>query len=492
MRTAIISIVAAFSLVTLLLVGLGHFVQATPVNADTECNTSGIPSVGTDKENYAPKETVTITGSGYECQVVLTVKVTRPDGSVVVGDGTFASGSDSVVTDNDGAVVNDGAFVYAYILDGIEGTYVVDVLHTDGTALASTTFTITVSPADELDVPPTPGLVQGTGNHFEITDSDYLNVVLDSSETIEVILTSVPRVVLIDVEAHASAGSTELSLGGLVPDTTYIMQNNGSPDTAEIISDADGNYAWTQDISQYHSIAIYAELGTLFIFSGDSNLACRNNGSWNQSTLTCTFNRDVAGPIFPLTSGMTLDGNGHKITAPNNFGIFVPIRRTGVTVKNFEISQVTYGVKTSSFAHNLTLIDNTINDATIAGVWVENSNNLTMTGNTSNGRSLGVFLSNTKDTTLSSNTIHGTSNQGLSARNTNNLTMTGNTVRGRFQNSFNNVNNSTFEDNTFSADFNYALLTFTTNNNRYAGNTFKALRLGVYVSRVFNFLHLLW
>lgn len=30
----------------------------------------------------------------------------------------------------------------------------------------------------------TPGITEGTGTHFEVTDSEYLNVVLESSETI--------------------------------------------------------------------------------------------------------------------------------------------------------------------------------------------------------------------------------------------------------------------------------------------------------------------
>ena len=54
---------------------------------------------------------------------------------------------------------------------------------------------------DEEPLPPDepshmPGRVEGTGTHFEITDSEYLNVTLESSEEIGLTLESVPQMVL--------------------------------------------------------------------------------------------------------------------------------------------------------------------------------------------------------------------------------------------------------------------------------------------------------
>ncbi len=102
------------------------------VHAD--CNSTGSPNVSTDKEDYDPGETVIISGSGYPCGVELTVKVTRPDGTVVVGDGSFAPGSDTVTTDS------NGEFTYNYILNGIGGIYTVEVIDGSGAVLATTTF----------------------------------------------------------------------------------------------------------------------------------------------------------------------------------------------------------------------------------------------------------------------------------------------------------------------------------------------------------------
>lgn len=102
--------------------------------AGNACDSSGSPAVATDKQDYEPNETVVITGSGFECGVTVTVRVTRPDGSVVTGDGTDTAGSDTVTIDD------QGAFIYNYELDGIEGSYVVDVLDADGAVRATTTF----------------------------------------------------------------------------------------------------------------------------------------------------------------------------------------------------------------------------------------------------------------------------------------------------------------------------------------------------------------
>src|SRR5438874_3872885 len=113
--------------------------MAQPGSASTgvPCPQTGNELVATDSPRYDPGSLVHVTGMGYApgCDVV--VKVTRPDGSVVTGDGTFAPGSDTVTTDL------FGGFSYDYQLasnPAIEGTYAVDVLGLADTVLAHTTF----------------------------------------------------------------------------------------------------------------------------------------------------------------------------------------------------------------------------------------------------------------------------------------------------------------------------------------------------------------
>ncbi|MFC1727299.1 DUF4215 domain-containing protein [Patescibacteria group bacterium] len=93
------------------------------------------PTVYTDKDDYAPGETVTINGENFSPNLILSIKVTRPDGSVVKGDGSFEPGIDTVETNE------EGKLNYLYVLNGIIGEYLVEVLDEGGQVLATTTFT---------------------------------------------------------------------------------------------------------------------------------------------------------------------------------------------------------------------------------------------------------------------------------------------------------------------------------------------------------------
>jgi hypothetical protein len=100
-----------------------------------ECAPQGTESIATDKADYAPAETVHMTGAGYAPSCLVKVEVIRPDGSVVKGDGSFEPGADEVRT------TARGALAYDYVLNGIEGVYQVRVLGARGAVLATTTFT---------------------------------------------------------------------------------------------------------------------------------------------------------------------------------------------------------------------------------------------------------------------------------------------------------------------------------------------------------------
>jgi hypothetical protein len=97
--------------------------------------------VTTDKADYAPEETVIITGSGFSSTTDYAVPVVRPDNSIVKGDGSFTPGWDIVTTDG------SGGFIYSYKLDGILGTYDVRVYASEWSVIlnedpvASTKFT---------------------------------------------------------------------------------------------------------------------------------------------------------------------------------------------------------------------------------------------------------------------------------------------------------------------------------------------------------------
>ena len=102
------------------------------------CSATGGYTVCTDKEDYAPDSTVHISGAGFAASADLTLRVTLSDGSVVSGDGSlepWPKDYDSFFTDA------EGAFQFDYILEGISGSYVVEVMDAEGVVLATHTFT---------------------------------------------------------------------------------------------------------------------------------------------------------------------------------------------------------------------------------------------------------------------------------------------------------------------------------------------------------------
>jgi large repetitive protein len=121
--------------------------QASVAYAESACTPTGSESIATDKGSYQAGETVQVTGLGFAPRCDLTLRVTRPDGSVVTGDGSETPGSDSVLTSSSGGIG------YEYRLLAIAGEYTVDALGVDGVVLATTSFadakawTFAVSPA---------------------------------------------------------------------------------------------------------------------------------------------------------------------------------------------------------------------------------------------------------------------------------------------------------------------------------------------------------
>ena len=113
--------------------------------APPSCGRRGSESIATDKADYAPGATVHMTGAGYGRSCLVKVEVTRPDGSIVKGDGSFEPGVDEVST------TARGRLAYDYVLNGIEGLYRVRVLGAGNTVLARTTFTdqIRATPSDD-------------------------------------------------------------------------------------------------------------------------------------------------------------------------------------------------------------------------------------------------------------------------------------------------------------------------------------------------------
>ena len=132
-RRLVVALLAALSLFAF---QLTH-AQSSSAATGVPCPQTGNEAVATDESAYSPGSLVHVTGMGYAPNCDVVVKVTRPDGSVVSGDGTFTPGSDTVTTDF------LGGFSYDYQLQSnpaVEGLYLVDVLGEADSVLAHTSF----------------------------------------------------------------------------------------------------------------------------------------------------------------------------------------------------------------------------------------------------------------------------------------------------------------------------------------------------------------
>ena len=250
-----------------------------------------------------------------------------------------------------------------------------------------------------------PGTVEGKGKHFEVRDSEYLNIVLESTEEIDIILESIPRMISLNIGNSSTSISTQLTLSGLKQNKTYYEYQDTYKNEVVFISDESGKYTWEQDLTQPHYIWIQEVKGTIFIPRD-----CSIYGIWETSTQTCTLNQDVTSTIEITVSNITLDCAGHWIK--NEYWISGPIlsqgiylgNKTGVTIKNCNITgfdsgillysskgneitgnqiSKTYGraLYIGSFSNGNGIIGNKISDNVRQGIVILYSNNNRLRGN---------------------------------------------------------------------------------------------------------------
>jgi len=228
-----------------------------------------------------------------------------------------------------------------------------------------------------------PGMVEGVGTHFELTSSKYLNITVESAESINLRLESIPEIVTMRIESTSVATSTVITLGGFVPQTTYYKYEDNYHNLEVFSTDENGRYSYTQDISIPHLVFILPGPGTKFISDNATGGDCTSIGTWDGGTKTCTLTGDVYETVQIDSSGVTLDGNGYRIRATGRHGVYIS-QKTGVTIKNLTVDFSAHGIYLYFSGYN-TLTNNTAstNHDGIA-LWYSTGNTLTantMTGN---------------------------------------------------------------------------------------------------------------
>ncbi|MHC4148541.1 MAG: right-handed parallel beta-helix repeat-containing protein, partial [Planctomycetota bacterium] len=363
-------------------------------------------------------------------------------------------------------------------------------------AIAATAQEVSASIAPEP--PEIPGTVEATGTYFEIVDSDYLNITLQSSEPVHLILESVPEMVIIDIEAAEHATEAQITLSGFLPSTAYYKYEDSYHNGATFTTDASGGYTYTQDLSEPHLVFIQPRPSTIFL-PGDTSI-----GVWDPCSRTYTLTTDVNETIQIDEDDLTLDGAGYTVAgAGSGHGVYL-YQRIGVTVRNLTVQGFTYGLYVFDATGNSLLdnicsnnysgsflrysTDNTLTASTFSnnysGIYLYNSSSNTLTGNASSNNNIGIYLYyNCNNNTLTGNTINSNSTDGIYLYNSigNNLSANTSTWNSNYGIYLYNSGTNTLTDNTFSNNNIGVYLYYNSSSNVLTGNTSSDNYYGIYL-----------
>jgi len=235
-----------------------------------------------------------------------------------------------------------------------------------------------------------PGSVEGEGTRFDITDSMYLNISLTSSESVKAYIESIPDMITIGLGPSESATSTNISINGLLPLTTYYKYQDDYHNLQVLTTDENGIYNYTQDLSERHIVFIQTVRSTRFINNDSHGGDCSNIGTWNQATLTCTLGQDVNETIQINANNITFDGAGHTVNGSyTGEGIYVIY--SGDTIKNLTVQHFTSGI--AAFFANNTRLENVTATANSIGLNIRSATNtVVVKNNFTNNSNYGIFI----------------------------------------------------------------------------------------------------
>lgn len=316
------------------------------------------------------------------------------------------------------------------------------------------------------EAPPNlPGWTQGSGIHFELPDSPYLPVTLDSSFPVTLTLSSVPKVVDLTIIASPAAGSAEFTLSGFAANTLYYRYADNGLDPVTFTTDSSGSFTYTQDLSEGHHVWFQETPSTYQLYDNATGGDCETFGSWNSLTKTCTMIQNISQSIFIHADGITVDGNGRSI-ASDTFSAIYSYSCSNVTIKNLTVSGSPYGFY-FYYGNNITVTNNTV--STSFGIETNTNSNVSVTNNTVSTDSRGISISNTSKFTVTDNTITSLG-EGIRLWNADNGMIRSNTIsntsHGVFISGYAGHQDSWYNNNHDYHSFNEA----STNNTVYQNN----------------------
>lgn len=298
-----------------------------------------------------------------------------------------------------------------------------------------------------------PGRVQGVGTQFAITNSEYLNLALESSVPISLIAESTPGIITFDFEANP-ASPAQIKLSGFKPNTQYHLFKDNYQNHQAFTTDSIGNYAYTQDLTSRHHVFILPQIMIKEINDTPGGGDCASFGSWNQLTKTCILARDLPAAISFIGDGITLDGNNHKLIGnQTGYGILID-NQNNLIIKNLTIEDFYIGLLLSRTSGN-SITGNTLKNNRHSAVLLyreAKNNNFTNNLLADNGF-LGIgFIDQSENNTFENNQINNNGRLGIYLNSDSNRlignTLTGNSEGLLLDSCQNNsiVKNSVFEN----------------------------------------------
>lgn len=155
----------------------------------------------------------------------------------------------------------------------------------------------------------------------------------------------------------------------------------------------------------------FASANIVFFTEDWETRDCSFIGVWNETTNTCTVNRDITGIIRIFDSGTTLDGAGHTLLPYEyQYGTGVEISNADdVTVKNLTVKGFEYGIYAGAYDYNtrkerIHIRDNTITES-VNGINIYWFNHFDVSGNTVTGSNWAIDIFNADKGIVSDNSV---------------------------------------------------------------------------------------
>ena len=289
-----------------------------PALSGQPCGAQSTEVIGFGQQSYGPGETVDVGGLGFPVLCDVTIKIARPDGSVVAQDGT--AGSDTVTTSL------TGTLDYSYDQNSQAGTYEVEALGANDAVLASGQFSVAAQEgAATLD---TDRPFYYTGDTVKLTGTNFA-----SGESVSILV-------------HADSPN--------VPDRTFTSTagSSGSFENDDLVmqpQDNGVNFTVTATGASGKTASTTFTDATFYFTN-------KTNGNWNDADEWCTNSTNNPAACTPTATPPT-SANNSGITVQSGHTVSVAAAASGnaLTVKGTMNVNASQTFATAGPAPNVTV-----------------------------------------------------------------------------------------------------------------------------------------